>query len=297
MKRLFFVFIFIILSSIIILGIDNTTDVKKIHNIYFYFKQKFTYEGSKTVNNYLNLKNELYFSYSFTYDFWTITPWLNEFFVSDFLPLTYQPINVLDLFYNSFTIGLDNNFKIKRIMKILANFEFAFNKPFNDKFSLYLSPIIGLNGDYYFGFNWEINQYFSFDITPEINEIVFTPECYIKLLYEFFRFYGPTNFRLSLITDNNFSYSYYNNANSEIKDTFRSGIFLYFYGVKPSLYFILNYEKIISEKLNIGFNVGFNFTKKFFSFNIDYKGYMDILSNEWINRIDCSVKFYLNKDL
>mgnify|MGYP006870478925 CR=1 FL=1 len=293
MKKIILLLTFLTLFLFSSFSIDNTSDIKKNHNIYFYFKQKFTYEGNKFINNYLQLKNELYFSYSFTYDFWTIMPWINDLFVFDFLPLTYTPIYLLDLFYNSLTLGLDNNFKIRRVMNIYLSFETAFNKPFNDYFSLYLSPIIGLSGNYYFGLNWEITQYFSMDITPETKSFIFTPETYFKILYEFFRFYGPNNFRLSLMTDNSFSYS----SLQEIKNSFTSGLFLYFYGVKPSLYFTLNYEKSSIERLDIGLKTGINFTKKFFSINIDYKGYKDILSNsDWINRVDFYVKFYLIKD-
>ncbi len=314
-----YIFVFILLFSVfnIFCQSDNTADnvnnnenktendKKKFPGIFsFYYKEKIIFENDINQINTAELKSEINLALSFPINIYTIKIWVNDIFITDFEPIinNYRYFYTSDLFFNGFTTGLDNKFKIKKIMNIFANFEFGINTPFNDSLSLYFNPILKLTGNYYFGFNWEIEQSFPIESFLNTGIISLTSSTYSKLAYEFFRFYGPKNFRFTILIEDTFDYLIldYETGLNTLENQLRTGILFKIYNFSPSIYFIYTIYASLSdfEIINniIGFKTGLYFSRKWFSINADYLGSFDLNNSVlgWRNRIEVYVKFSFN---
>ena len=287
-------------------------DQNKKHFIFsFYFKEKLTYEGNYYETDIFDFKNIINFNFNFPINkSYTFAFWLNDIFLIDFNQLiisdTYgitDPMSTAgNMLYNSINIGIDNKIKIKRIMDFFFDFEFSINTPFNDYFSLMINPLIGLQGSYYFGFFWEIEESVLIEFFPTGYQYEIDILNYSKIGYEFFRFYGPRNYRLSIILENTSNISFflpYNVITSEIE--FKAGISMIFYGVSPFVFFLLKTEKDLSlnyyERISPGINFGVIYTNKIFNAHLEYSGTYNTtaLTKAWTSRIDFYLKLQIYK--
>jgi hypothetical protein len=267
----------------------------------FYFKQKMTSEFEQERWDYLYLYNELNFQTNLPIDFYTLSIRVNDIFLTDFTPLinNYSDINAFDIIYNSLSAEIGNKFKIRKIITFKINLNAEFNAPVYDNLSLCINPKLIMEGDYYFGFFWNIEQSFPLDFYFVDNSMNLTISNYAEIGYEFFRFYGPKNFNIGILANNYFNvYIPYPVNINTFDDAFNLGIYFNFFGCRPSVFFVLeNYGDFtqISNQF-IGFQAGFLFNKKFFILSVNYKGLYDIKLNDgiWINKIDFYIKFYLN---
>ncbi len=137
---------------------------------------------------------------------------------------------------------------------------------------------------------------------------MFTPSTFIKLNYEFFRFYGPKTFRFKIIIDDNFGIPLDSRNLSEyLFNKLKIGSSFKFTGFKPlipSIFFIMNTYcifnpfKVTNNYIGVSLNLDVDINRVVISFN--YEGTidnaLDIYSSEkkWISKIDFSIMLYLN---
>jgi hypothetical protein len=306
-KKIFY-FLIILYSSLIIniFGTDDATnDMNKKKykpEFSFYNKEKINFEVSTSEISTLYLLNELYISVGFPIKSFKITPWIDDMFLVDFLPVTAYPtpFSATDLLYNSLIAGVDSSVKIQRIMNIYLNFEVWLNTPFYDNLSLYFKPLLGFYGDYYYGFYWNIEQSVPIDFTPATGSTIISIQNYTKAAYEFFRFYGPKNFKFTIAMENTLNiYIPVPVTSNYYENKFTAGAYFTLYGFTlPDLYFVLDAAGYFYSTTNlpVGFKAGFSYTGKRIYVSASYTGTKDLinLALPWLNRIELFVKFKIN---
>lgn len=310
----FVIFIILIFFSVINMNsqADNTDDIKKKapFSFDFYNKEKFIFEFDG-IYHYTNLlRNEVDFSFKFPFRYYALNFGVNEKFFVDFNQIQISkseeiidtPTIISNMLNNYFSTGIDNKIKLKPIMNIYLNYENGIITPFNDYLSFIINPItLRFEGDYYFGFNWEIEGAIPITITPQIqNDIVFSPSMYFKLAYEFFRFYGPRKFKFTIVTDDYLTISIpYSIYDKTYENNFKAGMIFNFFGISPSIFFILDTTGDVSTREisnnYIGLKTGISLYINRFIFSVDYSGYTDVTLSygNWINRFDAYFKFII----
>ncbi len=309
---------------------DESSDINKKKNNYIishysideyntFFDNKELYSFKKITE--LDLTCKFYFLpfYSFLFYF-------NDIFEFDFYEIyrlyNYKEINGdyldNDSLNNTFTIELSNEFSIKKILSIDLNIDFINEISSNKKkfthnrlLSLSVVPWIKLSGDYYFGYFWELRVYQSFEFFPQEDYNSLIPSSYIKAGYQFFRFYGPKNFKFSILFDDEFYYYIplklipgsiynifrfgfkFNFFNFEPFAYFKHDIYYYSYGVEEE---VIIYDKTFNNFNQLGIDLGLKYKIENFTLAAEYIGTYDIISNDgWFNEIDFYFKFNIKE--
>lgn len=208
-----------------------------------------------------------------------------------------------DAFSNILSTGLENEIDFKNILKLnFINFKFILNMPFDESYSLLFIPYLKFSGDYYTGFNWIFSEFFISELfpDPDYNFVRYTQSSYLYLAYEFFRFYGPKNFRCTIFIDNtlDFMFSFSNSLQYKLN----VGFFLNFNNLRPVIYYLMeSYCDTYPFKVNneyVGFNAGIEYEIKWFLLSISYEGKIDCIQDEkyekkmsWISTIDSFFRF------
>ncbi len=252
---------------------DETDDKRKLRSVItFYFKQTVNGYVDNFNDNRLSLFNELYFDVTLNKDFYFFTGKTSDTFVTDFSPLFFfdNTLNVADLFLNSFSVGLQNKFRAKNKIKSYLNLDFSVHTPFGDNPSITVNPYFQLEGDYYTGFYWLIDNGFPINIVPSTSYTKINSTLLIRFGYEFFRFYGPNNFKFSLISENLSDISIYTQNPKNIINQYKQGIKFQIYYLSLISYFtseikyffeynFLNYsligDRIRLSRLNINSSI------------------------------------------
>lgn len=280
---------------------DETDDKRKLRSVItFYFKQTVNGYVDNFNDNRLSLFNELYFDVTLNKDFYFFTGKTSDTFVTDFSPLFFfdNTLNVADLFLNSFSVGLQNKFRAKNKIKSYLNLDFSVHTPFGDNPSITVNPYFQLEGDYYTGFYWLIDNGFPINIVPATSYTKINSTLLIRFGYEFFRFYGPNNFKFSLISENLSDISIYTQNPKNILNQYKQGIKFQIYYLSLISYFtseikyffeynFLNYSLIGSDS---SIEVEYKFLHFVFSHTFVY----DLNStNYFSNSFSLSFKFQL----
>lgn len=296
---------------------DLSSDKKKSPvNYYIYFIDElltvFNQEEIYSINKineidfYLKIPKKKYsFSYYIKEKFYVDLAVLNYAYAYDIQDSSYVMENA---FLNSFSSGIENEIKFKNFLNLYLNFDFNLYTPFNDNYSFNLTPIIRLNGNYYFGLEWELKEQLIFEIYPQFNSFILTPSTFIKLRYEFFRFYGSKSFKLKILIDENFGIPFNSsNFNEYFFNKLKAGISFKFNGFNPlipSIYYVMNtycdfnpFE--VSNNymgLNINLDLDINMIYISFSYEGTIDNALDMNSSEkkWLSKIDFYVMLFLN---
>jgi hypothetical protein len=311
---------------------DRTSDqVKKKHiplNFSFYAIYDF-YSLLDSSGDIYSLENsiELNANLDIPVDFYAFSFCLNNTFYIDFNQFRTdkisEPINYSDVvrsgLYNMFTADIDNMLDFKNKIRLNFPFYFSIDTAVNDYMFFSFIPVCRLSGDYFFGFNWELEQTYIFEkfiyFPDTINDyFVNISSTYLKLAYEFFRFYGPKNFKWTISLENSIKFKFPSASAvtaeydfTQFSNKTKFGAYFDFYGFRPSVYFIMNLfsnlDPLEVSNLYIGISTGLKYRIKWFSFSLNYKGTSDLLLNKllnkfiWYSEIDFYVKFDFYKDL
>ena len=302
---LFFSFIFLfIYASLASAHSDETGDDKrKLRTVItFYFKQ--TVDGY--INNFnenkLSLFNELYFDVTLNKDFYFFTGKTSNTFVTDFSPLFYydSSFSAVDLFLNSFSVGLQNKFRAKNKIKSYLNLDFSVHTPFGDNPSITVNPYFQLEGDYYTGFYWLIDNSFPINVVPAASYTKVNSSLLLRFGYEFFRFYGPNNFKISLISENLSDISLYTQNPRFFTNQYKQGIKFQIYYLSLISYFTSEIKYFFEYNfLNynfIGSDSSIEIDYKFFHFTFSHIFLYDLNSlNYFSNSFSLSLKFQIER--
>jgi len=304
MNRQILILILFIININIFYSNDASDDKikKSIKPVFlFYTQDKIIFENSTAAFNEFDYRNELNFtvflktkSYEFNY-------YLNNVFLLDYLPFfnADNPVTAYHLLNNNLSTGVNNTFKIKKILKIYANIEAGVYVPFSYFTSIYLTPSLEFSGDYYFGFFWNIKGHLPVEYFPGLQSALITLKSNLIIGYEFFRFYGPKKFKFALTAENQSKVflPLPENINTYENKLKAGTYFTIVERIQPYAYFILNtfgeFGTVYVYNLFIGFNAGINIILKYFLFTLDYSGSYDPYIKVWVNRIEAVFKFSL----
>jgi len=309
----FFLITIIILINICIYSNENKLK-EEIINLTFYTLEKYylILENNETSNFFKKIENDL--TIYFLHKSYTFSIFMNNILFIDYYNAYYDYNNInnpslllLSSFYNTASLGIENKLSFKNKFDFETNLELYANVPFYGTFSLVPTPVMKAYGSYYFGFEWEFKEYLYLELIPEYDYITFYPSTYLKLIYEFFRFYGPEKFRFSIMIENTLdikipSKYYLNTLNNYLK----AGVYVSFLGLKIGylkigLYFIQNIFNEFTPFNHysdlIGFSSEIEYIIKYFEFVFKYEGSIDILSinKNWISYFEASIKFSFYK--
>jgi hypothetical protein len=213
MKKRFLIPLFLVLS-LFIYSEENKSEIKIKPILNFSGTQGFSLVTDSSKLNFLNLEHDLFIGLEVPINIYTFGVWLEDSFIIDFADIqTFQK-----MLNNSLSMGIDNTFFIKNIMYANLNFNINFTLPYNqykiddytpndDKLYLILNPLVKLGGMYFFGLDWEIEQDFPIKLIFNTDASAFKPTTNFALSYEFFRFYGPKNFKFSFTTNESLTFS------------------------------------------------------------------------------------------
>lgn len=318
-KTLIILFLFL---SLFIYSEENKSELKIKPILNFSGNQGFSLVTDSRKLNFLNLEHDLYLGLEVPINIYTFGVWLENSFIIDFADIqTFQK-----MLNNSLSMGIDNTFFIKNIIYTNINFIINFTLPYNqhkideympsdDKLFLILNPLIKLGGMYYVGLDWEIEQDFPVKLIFNTDASAFKPTTYFSLSYEFFRFYGPKNFKFSIASNDSITFSIpfvKSSATEEDDDTtiinqvntllnnLNIGLVFNFYDFSPSINFlynlVYNMEGGVVTNNELGFATGLSYAYKKFVFTIGYTGYMKFTesSSKWISTISTGISFNLS---
>ena len=307
MKKIIIIII-LLLHGFILLNAedDNTGDTEIAPKGYidFFWKEKFSPVFDASASHSSMLRTELNLSFEFPFEFYTTKFFFDNTFMTEFnaivsdtnYGITDGSVIARDMLANAFITGTYNRFKIKNIMKIDTDLETGIYTPFNDYPVLYLNPCLSLYGSYYTGFFWEVEHSFPMELDTYYNTGYISTGIYILAAYEFFRFYGPMDFKMTILTEDNFVPCFYlpDNGNS-FSNEFRTGIFFDFLGFTPSSYFIMKTTGDFNSGITSnspGINSGLEYTYKPVTITFEYTGTYDVLAENplWQNRFDISIR-------
>jgi hypothetical protein len=326
MKKRSLILLFIVLSLFIYS--EEKKDELKIKPIFnFSGTQGFSLVTDSEDVDFINLEHDLFMSLEIPINFYTFGAWISDSFIVDFAGIQRNSdFTFQKMLNNSLSTGIDNTFFIKNIIYANLNFNVNFTVPNNmykiddytpsdDKLFLILNPLIKLGGMYYIGLDWEIEQDFPVKLIFNTDASAFKPTTYLSLSYEFFRFYGPRDFKFSITTNDSLTFSIPFIESSTTKDgddetitrqvntllnNFNFGVVFNFYNFSISQSFLYNFIYNIDDGIisthELGFNTGFSYAYKMLVFSIGYTGYMKYAetSSKWISNINTSISINLS---
>jgi|GEM_PF-3329416 len=297
MKKYKILFIMIVLTvNTILINSQEEESKNEEKKTYIYFG--FEYEQTVTYNSdsdfavtRLYLTNDIYGSISLPVKFYTLTLWAEDEFIIDWNEGLF-----IDAISNGLYLGIENFFNVKDYINIGINYETDINIVAGKDVEVVFIPIINLNGSYNFGFSWEFEEKFQPAIKPYIEKEFkgdesftgVTNEIFAEMNFEFFHFFAPEEISCSFHTEDTFTINFPYSLNIEEQTkTFTNeveiGFDFSFYGFSPYLHIWMNPEHYLNYSdfpghnvFNLGFTCGFEYSKKWFTFGIDYTGQRNV---------------------
>lgn len=234
--------------------------------------------------------------------------------IGDDFYLIYDPnLTHYEDFYDTLSLGFDNIFLLSDKIKLTLGYHhyILFNSFFNVNFKF--RPYLYFTGFSNIGISWELETFFYFFYDPSEEE---KNERYDGVRYELQANIGIEFLQLFLNKKkqkifSNFLAEYQLLLDYPIKDdvdeirsyshTFFTGFNLLYYLFKPYIYayfkiyetsYYFENEKNYDYRLNIGFKTGFEITKYWLTFGLDYIGSYEFTRYlTWINAIETYIKF------
>ncbi|MBN2545504.1 MAG: hypothetical protein JXB50_06890, partial [Spirochaetes bacterium] len=213
-------------------------------------------------------------------------------------------VEIKELFYDTLSLGFDNIFLINNNINLTLGYHhfiiFHSYSIINFKFRPYLYFAAYLNS----GISLKLETFFDFFYNPSTEEYNgYNYELLGSIGFEFMQFFVKKNsqklflnlyFEYNLLLENPI-YSDYKNDKSSTH-TFFAGLNASYYLFKPYFYsyfqrFDNEYEykgeKMKDNTFHFGFKTGFELTKSWFTFGLDYIGSKDFIRNQyWINAVE-----------
>lgn len=278
----------------------NSENEKKSYSSFYWLEKTSVYWSNPDGLEFLNLVSQLNYSLNIFKNNYFFSFNINDFMICDFVPLlinsdsyTDKKVMAGDMFHNSFKIGVENAFNIKRFTWLWLNLSAVLNSSFEGSNSISIDPLVKGEGDYFHGFSWLALTSFPIEFFLEEDYISFGPSFYVKAAFEFFRFYGPEKFRLEYQIDSSWDFSfpsaYYVNSIYQRSST---GLNFPLKKIEPFVYFVYsNYfygPDYQAASRNIGFETGISLDFGNVSLSLDYEGNSDLLisTKNWKSRLE-----------
>jgi hypothetical protein len=174
------------------------------------------WEGENLKN--LNLAHTLFAGVEFPQAPHTLGLWIEDSFVLDFAGLS-DDTAFYRLLNNTLSVGLENTWFYKNLIYFNANILASVGTPFNqyritgftpgdDQPYALVTPLVRAGGKYYFGLDWSAD--FSLPVKTVFGMwdlSTLKPTGSFALSYEFFRYYGPRELKLSVAVADSVSLS------------------------------------------------------------------------------------------
>ncbi len=293
-----FVFIFII-QVLSVIALDNK---EKDGLLVFYFMQGIDSYVMGDINNNLSIINELGVNLSYKKDFYILTGHFSDIFVFDLYNVLNNSIadfDMKELIYNYFIVGLEHSFKYMAYIEMKINTDVLFESSFADGLYIQANTDIKFAGNYYYGFFWNADAGFLLNVDPIYNNISYDIEMCHYTGYEFFRFYGPDNFKFGMSHEINSTISFYNNEFNNFITTLDNSIYFKLFDlitITTGFTNKLSYSEQVLYK-EIGVKNGFDINFKFFNFIVDHLFLSNVDTGVFYNNISVSVKFLFHRRL
>ena len=292
----------IITTLLILVTVLNAEEKKLPVKLDFSAGHLFTYGTVGNQTNEMYSAIEMAFNLSVPVSFYKFSLFANDYFESDFNVLndslndgvTDPALIVQKILFNRMTFGIGNRFRIGRAVDISADFSTDINILFTGNTSFSFYPSLGLKGDYVSGFYWSIQGVFTgyLSLNPELYQ--FNPEGVLNAGYEFFRTYGPVNFKFGLDSVNTIAYSI---DTKLISSTMKHGLYILYKGLYAYTGFVNTIDYYQTTGIlysETGVNISIDYFYKFITVYTEYTGVLT--SNElWKNTITAGFKFSVGR--
>lgn len=286
---------FVLESLVLNTNTNDKDNIIESSALYISAQEKLNTKFDKTELVYLDFMNKIDAEISFPItSFYKISTWALDYFTFDFSETPAQENT--GFFYNYFNFGIDNYFEIKKYVTIELTMDMAVSSLSAHTTVLEFYPASGVSGNYYFGFSWQLTQAFPVYHSIEAGQTEVLTNTGLTLSYEFFRFYGPKEFKFSLVLNEDI---YYSLTDKYIDNIFQAGIEFNFKNITPEIFFMIEayYNPADSSYNNtyLGLVNGITYRYKRFTFALDYTGKINssVPNSPWQHLITTSVRFNL----